>query len=243
MNAIALTRKTSKRSGIMPVMLAIGFLGALYCVVFYQFVGRDLLSKHSFPPMLILLTQAYMACAVLNLFSIIIAACALYHLEFQGNAIQKLKTLPVDMGSVYLGKCLLVLTGYLCCVVVEFTALVLIGLRILPAGSFSFPELFRFFAVCFIGGLPSLTLMLLVSSQLKNMWVTLGIGIAGFFSMMAMGGGDNTLFYLNPFYLILQPALRRTLITDWIGVTFAVAETVIFTILGVLFSRYCHNES
>jgi len=68
MNAIALTRKTSKRSGIMPVMLAIGFLGALYCVVFYQFVGRDLLSKHSFPPMLILLTQAYMACAVLNLF-------------------------------------------------------------------------------------------------------------------------------------------------------------------------------
>ena len=48
-------------------------------------------------------------------------------------------------------------------------------------------------------GLPPLTLILLISSIIRNIWITIGIGIAGFFSMMAMGDGINKLFYLNPF--------------------------------------------
>lgn len=242
MNAIALTNKTAKRSYITPIMLTIGILGSLYCVVFYKTVGLSLLEKHALPPMLILLTQAFMACTVLNLFAIIIATCAIYHLEFQGNAIQKLNMLPVDMGSIYLGKCLLVLKGYLFCIISDFAALACIGLRILPTGSFLWSEYWSFAIVCFINGLPSLTFMLLVSSKLKNMWITLGIGIAGFFSMMAMGGKVNKLFYLNPFYLIIQPTFHKTLTTDWASIALSIIETAAFIILGILISRHCHNE-
>lgn len=146
------------------------------------------------------------------------------------------------METIYLGKCLLILAGYICCIVPEFAALALIGLKTLPDGSFTFPELFRFSAECFLGGLPSITLMALVSSRLKNMWVTLGIGTAGFFSMMAMGGGKNTLFYFDPFYLIIQPALQKSLTTDWAGVAFAIVESAIFAFLGVLISTRFNNE-
>lgn len=74
------------------------------------------------------------------------------------------------------------------------------------------------------------------------MWITLGIGIAGFFSMMAMGYGINRLFYLNPFYLIVQPTFHKSFTPDLYGIVFSIVETIIFITLGVLFSRRLHNE-
>ena len=72
----------------MPILLAMGVLGAAYA--FLNFIIRkDTLLSLPLAPMDILLTQLYGMLMVLNMFGIIVATCMIYNMEFKGEAIKK----------------------------------------------------------------------------------------------------------------------------------------------------------
>ena len=56
----------------------------------------------------------------------------------------------------------------------------------------------RFAAYSFITSMPVLSFMLFISSRFENMWVPLGIGVAGFLSGMALANSDMDILSGTP---------------------------------------------
>ena len=77
MNALAVELRKEKRTGVIPVLLAVGILGAAYAFVNF-IVRKDTLLGLPLPPMDVLLTQLYGMIMVLNMFGIVVAACMVY---------------------------------------------------------------------------------------------------------------------------------------------------------------------
>ena len=96
MNALSIELRKEKRTGVVPVLLAVGILGAAYAVVNF-IVRKDTLLNLPLNPMDVLLTQLYGMIMILNMFGIIVAACMVYNMEFKGNAIKKIYMLPMSV--------------------------------------------------------------------------------------------------------------------------------------------------
>jgi len=96
MNALAVELRKEKRTGVIPVLLAVGILGAAYAFVNF-IVRKDTLLGLPLPPMDVLLTQLYGMIMVLNMFGIVVAACMVYNMEFKGNAVKKMYMLPISV--------------------------------------------------------------------------------------------------------------------------------------------------
>lgn len=94
MRTFLIELRKEKRTGVIPVLPAVGILGAFYA--FANFIVRkDTLLNLPLPPMDVLLTQLYGMIVVLNMFGIVVAACMVYHMEFKGNAVRKMYMLPI----------------------------------------------------------------------------------------------------------------------------------------------------
>ena len=81
MNILAVELRKERRTGVIPVLLAVGILGAAYAFVNF-IVRKETLLALPLPPMDVLLTQLYGMIMVLNMFGIIVAACMIYNMEF-----------------------------------------------------------------------------------------------------------------------------------------------------------------
>ena len=68
----------------------------------------------------------------------------------------------------------------------QYLALAKIGITDLPKGTFELGTLVSFAGYSFTTSMPVLAFMIFVSSQFENMWIPLGIGVAGFLSGMAL---------------------------------------------------------
>ena len=79
MRTLAIELRKGKRTGVIPLMLAVGILGAAYAFVNF-FVRKDTLLNLPLDPMDVLLTQLYGMIMVLNMFGIIVAACMIYNM-------------------------------------------------------------------------------------------------------------------------------------------------------------------
>lgn len=88
MRTLAIELRKGKRTGVIPLMLAVGVLGAAYAFVNF-IVRKDTLLNLPLAPMDVLLTQLYGMIMVLNMFGIIVAACMIYNMEFRGKRSQK----------------------------------------------------------------------------------------------------------------------------------------------------------
>ena len=89
MRTFAIELRKGKRTGVILLMFAVGILGAAYA--FLNFIVRkDTLLNLPLDPMDVLLTQLYGMIMVLNMFGIIVSACMIYNMEFQGNAVKKM---------------------------------------------------------------------------------------------------------------------------------------------------------
>ena len=55
--------------------------------------------------------------------------------------------------------------------------------------------------------MPVLSFMLLISSRFENMWIPIGVGVAGFLSGMALASSNLAVLMAHPFVLILKPAV------------------------------------
>ena len=106
MRTLAIELRKGKRTGVIPLMLAVGILGEAYAFINF-FVRKDTLLNLPLDPMDVLLTQLYGMIMVLNMFGIIVAACMIYNMEFKGSAIKKMYMLPMSVPAMYLCKFLI----------------------------------------------------------------------------------------------------------------------------------------
>ena len=84
--------------------------------------------------------------------------------------------------------------------------------------------------------------MVFISSRCSNMWVPLGIGVAGFLSGMALAAADHVLFCIHPFVIMLKPAAAMSAQPDMIVVMFSLVETAVFLSFGLWAAKYLRCE-
>ena len=241
MRTFTMELRKEKRMGIIPFMLAVGILGAAYAFAFFL-VQKDTLLNLPLAPMDVLLTQMYGVIMVLNMFGIIAAACMIYNMEFKGSAVKKMYMLPMSVPIMYFCKFLILTIMLFLAIAFQNLALTKIGLTDLPQGAFEFEAMLAFAGYSFITSMPVLSFMVFISSRCSNMWVPLGIGVAGFLSGMALAAADHVLFCIHPFVIMLKPAAAMSAQPDMIVVMFSLVETAVFLSFGLWAAKYLRCE-
>ena len=241
MRTFTIELRKEKRTGVIPLMLAVGILGAAYAFVNF-IVRKDTLLNLPLAPMDVLLTQLYGMIMVLNMFGIIVASCMIYNMEFKGSAVKKMYMLPMSVPIMYFCKFLILTIMLFVVIVFQNLALTQIGLTDLPQGAFEFGTLLSFAGYSFITSMPVLSFMIFISSRFENMWVPLGIGVAGFLSGMALAASDHILLCIHPFVIMLKPAVAMSAQPDMIVVIFSLVETAIFLFFGLWAAKYLRYE-
>ena len=234
-------RTSERKKGVIPVMPAVGVLGALYAFVNF-IVRKDTLLTLPIPPMDVLLTQLYGMIMVLNMFGIVVVACMVYSMEFRGNAVKKMYMLPISVPGMYLCKFLILSAMLFIAVVLQNLALVQIGMTDLPQGAFEMRALIEFAGYSFVTSMPVLSFMVLVSSRFENMWMPLGIGVAGFLSGMALANTDLKLLLIHPFIIMFRPAVAMSARLDITTVMAAVMESLVFLGMGLWMAKNLRYE-
>lgn len=241
MNILIIELRKEKRTGIIPLLLSVGILGAAYAFVNFMVRGDALLNL-PLAPMDVLLTQLYGMIMILNMFGIVVAACMIYNMEFKGTAMKKMYMLPISIFRMYLCK-FLILTGLLmAAIVIQNLALLRIGIRDLPQGTFEMRTLLEFTIYSFITSMPVLSFMVLVSSRFENMWIPLGIGVAGFLSGMALANTRMDLLLIHPFVVMLKPAVAMSARPDSGIIMISLAETFLFSGMGLWMAQCLRYE-
>ena len=241
MRTFMIELRKEKRTGVVSVLLAVGILGALYA--FANFIVRkDTLLKMPLPPMDVLLTQLYGMIVVLNMFGIVVAACMVYNMEFKGNAVKKMYMLPISVPGIYLCKFLILSAMLFVAVALQNLALVQIGMTDLPQGAFEMGTLIKFAGYSFITSMPVLSFMVLVSSRFENMWIPLGIGVAGFLSSMALANVNLDLLLIHPFVIMLRPAVAMSAKPDIAAAIAAMIASLLFLGMGLWMAKNLRYE-
>jgi hypothetical protein len=241
MNTLIIELRKEKRTGVIPLLLSVGILGAAYAFVNFM-VRKDTLLNLPLDPMDVLLTQLYGMIMVLNMFGIVVAACMVYNMEFKGTAIKKMYMLPISVPEMYLCKFLILTVLLLAAIVLQNSALLKIGTSDLPAGTFEMNTLLIFTAYSFITSMPTLSFMVLVASRFENMWMPLGIGVAGFLSGMALANSNVSLLLVHPFVIMLKPAVAMSAQPDLEIIMISMAETFLFLGMGLWMAKKLRYE-
>ena len=232
MSILAIELRKSKRTGIIPVLLIVGILGAAYA--FLNFIVRkDTLLNLPLEPMDVLLTQLYGMIMILNMFGIIVAACMTYNMEFKGSAVKKMYMLPISVSNMYLCKFLILTVMFFAAITIQNLALMLIGMKDLPEGTFEMGTLIKFALYSFITSMPVLSFMVLISSRFENMWIPLGVGVAGFLSGMALANVSSDLLLIHPFVIMLKPAVAMNAQPNITVVVVSLIATFLFLGVGL----------
>jgi len=241
MRNLIIELRKNKRSGAIPVLILTGMIGALYAYANFAIRKETLLSL-PLPPMVILLTQLYGMIMVLNLFGIIVSTTIIFGIEHQRNSIKKMYMLPIKISSIYMTKFIILFLLLFLCIAVQSLSLTVIGRLYLPEGTFEAGGVLVFAVYSFITSLPVLSFMLLVSSRAENLWITLGIGVVGFLSGMAMASTKHLVLLLNPFVLIMRPAMSAS-ITPSIPITvLSIVSSIVLIIAGYISATKFHYE-
>lgn len=241
MRALLIELRKEKRTGVVLILFAVGVLGAAYAFVNF-IVRKDTLLNLPLAPMDVLLTQLYGMILILNMFGIVVAACMVYNMEFKGNAVKKMYMLPVSVPGMYFCKFLILSLMLFVAVALQNLALMQIGRTDLPEGAFEMGTLIKFAGYSFVSSMPVLSFMVLISSRFENMWVPLGLGVAGFLSGMALADTSLDLLLLHPFVLMLKPAVAMSAQPERPVVIAAVLETLVFLGTGLWMAKCLRYE-
>lgn len=236
MRTLVIELRKEKRTGVIPVLPTVGILGAAYAFVNFL-VRKDTLLGLPLAPMDVLLTQLYGMIMILNLFGIVAASCMVYNMEFKGSAIKKMYMLPMSVPGMYLCKFLILTVMLFVAAALENLALMKIGMSDLPQGTFEMGTLLRFTGYSFLTSMPVLSFMVLISSRFENMWVPLGVGVAGFLSGMALASSPAAVLMAHPFIVMFKPAVAMSAQPDMLAIIFALAETLLFLGLGLWMAK------
>lgn len=241
MRMLFIELKKERRTGVVSVLLSVGFLGAAYAFLNFAVRGKTLLEL-PLERMDILLTQLYGMIMVLNMFAIILAASMIYNIEFGGNAIKKMHMLPINSMGMFFSKFLILTVSLGSAIMVQNVALALIGVNKLESEEFIVGVLVKFAIYTFFTSMPVLSFMLLISSRMENVWIPLGIGVAGFLSGMALANYESVFLLLHPFVIMLRPAVAMSAAIDIKVICIAIVETIIYLVTGLGFAKYLRYE-
>lgn len=237
MKMLFLELKKEKRTGVFSVMVTVGILGAGYEFADFAVRGETFLHL-SLAPMEMLLTQLYGMVMVLNLFGIVVAACLSYYVEWKENGIKKMYLLPLNLSSMYVCKFLVIMMELLGTVFLENLSLTKIGCSVFLPNTFEAGTQIRFAGYSFLTSLPVLSFMVLIASRFENIWIPLGVGVAGFLSGMALAHIKSMFFLIHPFILMLKPALAMDTRLEGEVVYAALAETLLFLLAGAWMAKH-----
>ncbi|MBP5597094.1 MAG: ABC transporter permease [Pseudobutyrivibrio sp.] len=233
---IALELKKEKRTGLVAILFLTGIIGALYVFLNYKIRGNTLLNM-PLDPMDVLLTQLYGMIMVLNMFAIVIATSIAYNMEFSGFAIKKMYVLPISMWKVFVAKFLIITSVFFIAIVIQNAALMCIGISKLGSDKFDMGVFLMFVLYSYITSLPVISFMLMIASLFENLWVTIGIGVAGFLSAVALQS-DHAIYILShPFIVMFKPAVAMTAKSDLAVALIAIFETVVFFVIGIVIAE------
>ena len=149
MRTLVIELQKSKRTGVIPLMIAVGIAGAAYAFINF-IVRKDTLLNLPLAPMDVLLTQLYGMIMILNMFGLIVAVCIIYNMEFKGSAVKKMYMLPMNVPTMYLCKFLILTVLLLIAVCFQNLALAKIGVTDLPQGTFEAHTLISFAGYSFL---------------------------------------------------------------------------------------------
>ena len=236
MKTLIIELKKEKRTGIILLMPTLGLLGGAYALLNF-IVRKDTLLSLPLAPMTILLTQLYGMIMTLNLFGIIVAACMIYNIEFKGNAVKKMYVLPIHVPDMYLCKFLILTILLSVATALQNLALTQIGIISLPEGTFELYTLIIFALYSLITAMPALSFMLFIASRFENMWIPLGVGVAGFLSGMALASSNLAVLMVHPFVLMLKPAVAMSAQPDMTVSVVSLIETVLFLAIALWLAK------
>lgn len=220
------TRKL-KRTGYLPAFLGAGILASAFPVI-NMVVHSETFISLSGDPFKILMDANWQMMALLNILITICGACIMYHTEYAGNGSQKMDTLPVKSIRLFFSK-FLIASGILAIIILlEIAVITGCPFYWFPDFTFDFAIVGKNAGFQWLVSLPTVMLMLLISSMCKNMWLSLGIGVILVFTLSILPQ-DNLVLSLLPFsspYQTLDMAERNchTLLFCIV----CIAQTVLF---------------
>lgn len=245
--SLTLELKKIKRTGFFPAFLAGGIIAGAFPVI-NTAARPEMFTSMSGSAAEILMSANYETIAMLNLLLLTAGACILYHIEYAGNGIQKMQTLPVSESGLFFGKAFLLVPSFFLMLCIEGAAMFFCGIHWFGesirasaiAGSTAVGALaadfLRCFGFAFLLTLPAALLLLLFSSLCRNMWVMLGIGILCIF-LATMLPDDNFLISLFPFAMPFQTyaGADRDLVIRCIIA--AISETLVIGLIEIILIR------
>ncbi len=238
---IVLELKKEKRTGLVAILFITGIVGALYVLLNYKIRGNTLLSM-PLDPMDVLLTQLYGMIMVINMFAIVIATSIAYNMEFSGLAIKKMYVLPISMWKVFIAKFLIITSTFFVAIVIQNSALMWIGISELGSDKFDMGVFLMFVLYSYITSLPVISFMLMTSSVFESIWVTIGIGVAGFLSAVALQGSEAKSVLCHPFIVMFKPAIAMTAKSDLVVIAIAILENIVFFVIGIVIAEYKKSD-
>ena len=222
--------KKCKRTGFFPAFLAGGITAAAFPIVNTaarpeMFVGQPL------PAIDILLNANGQMMTTLNLCLAVIGACILYHTEFADRAMQKMASLPLHTGRIFWNKCVLLVLALLGTLLIEAAALLFCAWNWFPPQEHLLTQTLKAAEYAFALMLPSCVVLMLISSQCRNMWITLGTGVICIFTVSVLPTDSRVLSFF-PFSLPFQ-TLAGAQDSTWIFVTLAGCAAELFLAAAV----------
>lgn len=227
-----------KRSALLPALLLGGILSGAIPII-NLLVRSDAFVQLPGDPLEILLNANWMMMALLNSLLMVLGSCILYHIEFVDHAIQRMDSLPIRPSHLFLNKFILLVLIFFIVFGIEGAALYFCVWKEFSVSDGFLVEVIKQMSYSFLMSMPLLSFMIAISSFLKNMWVTIGIGVIGIFISQILNSGKGIEQYFPfhfPFYSILEKGISVTF-SLWV----AVVETILFLAVGIVLSKLRRN--
>lgn len=199
-----------KRTGYFWTILA-GSLAAAAFPAINMLARAETFTAQQGNGILILLDANWQMMAMLNLLVIVCGTCIMYHTEYSNNGQQKMSVLPIHGFSLFLGKFVIALSSLAFMILIEILALWGCALYWFDSYTTNIPLLVQNIAFAWLCTIPAVMIMLVIASQCKNMWVSLGIGVILVFTFTIFPRG-NLVLDLLPFstpYAMLHEILKN----------------------------------
>lgn len=232
--------KKLKRTALLATLLSGGILSAAFPVL-NLLVRADSFVHLPNKPLIILFNGNWMMMAMMNSFLVVLCVCILYHIEFANNAMQRMDTLPVQPGKLFINKFILLVFAFMVIFIIEGAAFYFCTWKWFSITDGFLAETVKLMAYSFLLSMPMMSIMLVVSSLCENMWVTLGAGVIGIFAAQILNNAKWFKYF--PFLMPYQSPLGNNIAIDSTMCIIAAAETILFLAAGVIFTKVRRNAA
>lgn len=229
--SISLECKKIKRTGFLPAFLGGGILAAAVPII-NMAVRSELYRSQQGTSIQILMRANWQIMAMLNVLLVVSGTCLLYHTEYADNAIQKMKSLPIQESSIFFGKAILAIFMSIFMLTIEAGAIIFCSYYWFEIENNFYITLCKNFGYAITLMLPCIVLSLFISQACRNMWVSLGIGVVCVFTA-TMLPTDSFLLSLFPFATPFQ-VFADTDTTQVMHYVYATSTELIILILTEL---------